>query len=82
MQQIIADEVPLSEVSISGWHSITISISLKAPCLTIIALVPPRYSPGQPIRITEPPILSIICPSVKEALTDMLVSALCPVIWP
>ena len=60
----------------------TTSISSKTPCLTIVHLVPPKYSPGHPINITEPPILSITLPNASVAATDIAETRLCPVIWP
>lgn len=44
--------------------------------------MPPRYSPGHPIIIEEPPILSIILPNVIAAATDIVVTKLCPVMCP
>ena len=41
--------------------------------------MPPKYSPGQPITITEPFSLSIIEPNNMEAPIDIVVRALCPV---
>ena len=79
---IIAEELPLSEVTVSGWATNTTSISSNIPCLTITDFVPPRYSPGQPIITTEPPIFSIMEPNANAAATEVVVSRLCPVICP
>ena len=73
---IIAEEEPLSHVSVSGCATITTSISSKTPCLTIVPFVPPRYSPGHPINIEEPPILSIILPKAMAAATEIVVTRL------
>ena len=81
-KETMAAEVPLSLVVTSGCATNTASISSKTPCLTIMDFVPPRYSPGHPITIAVPPILSITLESAKEAPKDIVVNKLCPVKCP